>query len=415
VEVSSNASMALVAFTKKLGKPLSDRIIPTIVQIWKAQQGKNDTICVVRCASAIIDLSCLGDAMMECAISSGAMDMLQNILIHDLEKDPLMVMSLLDLIEKMSNTLPMHAKRSKWLCSGPILKVLLNMAGGGIENDGEEMNGEITTNPDPILGGPALRLLSCLCRLAQRDESLFSSQEEGGSAHSRHLLVGFHRALHSFIYCNPRNSELERLALVDAISSFASSSPDAMTIVLDDPVLREGWLSLSVAQSKLKAVVLQSVANAIDPPKEVDANGDCVLPWSVPSNQIAMKLFNALSVVNESGGFGDDATKLVLTNAISPFVEIRLSSYALLKAIAKRGEGAQILLSHAGFFEFLTQRETSAETTKEGREAKHDIVIAILNSDARGLLADDTVKKLEDIVRQGPHYVKAVPWELATE
>eukprot|EP00957_Ditylum_brightwellii_P198462 15125395-Ditylum_brightwellii.AAC.1 len=109
-----------------------------------------------------------------------------------------------------------------------------------------------------------------------------------------------------------------------------------MTIVLDDPVLREGWLSLSVAQSKLKAVVLQSVANAIDPPKEVDANGDCVLPWSVPSNQIAMKLFNALSVVNESGGFGDDATKLVLTNAISPFVEIRLSSYALLKAIAKR-------------------------------------------------------------------------------
>jgi len=357
--------------------------------------------------------------MMECAVQNNAMSMMVYILEKEVESDPLMVMSILDLLEKMANTLPMHGKRSKWLCSDSVLDVLLSMAGGG--GNGYESAAAGGTH-DPILGGPALRLLSCLCRLAQRDESLFfggNHREEElktETIHQQHrqLLVGFHRALHSFD--SNLSGELERLAFIDAVSSFAASSPDAMAIVLDDPTLCEGWLSLSVAQPKLKSVILHSVANAIDPPKEMDANGDTVLPWNVPSNQIAMRLFDALGRVNDTGGdIHDDATKLVLANATSPMVETRLGSYALLKAIAKRGVGAQVLLSHAGFFEFLTHREISLETTKEGKEAKHDIVVAILESDAKGLLADDIVKKLEHIERQGPHYVKAVPWELATE
>jgi Proteasome non-ATPase 26S subunit len=108
-----------------------------------------------------------------------------------------------------------------------------------------------------------------------------------------------------------------------------------------------------------------------------------------------------------------DATQLVLSLAKSPFVETRLGTYALLEAVAKQGTGAQVLLSHDGFYDFLVSRES--ERIKEGKEAKFAIVQAIMDSPARGLLADSIVNTLDKILKQGPHYVKAVQEELMTE
>jgi len=385
VEVSVNATAAIIACCRKLGSPLADRAIRAIADSWRQTWGRTDarqeatTICV-RCASAVVDMACLGNAEMQSAIDSGCMELLVHMMTDS--SDPLLQMSTMDLIEKLATTLPMSGTRAKWLFSQSVLHPLLQMAGA-------------TEDADPILGGPALRVLSSLCQLAHRDATLFGL---GGNE----LLTGFHHALRNF----NGSGELERLALVDAVSSFASASPDALEVVLDDIEIRESWLSLNVAQPKLKSAILMSVSLVIDPVPQKDSNGDSVAAV-VPSSALAMRLYSTLGLVN-----GRDATEIVLSLAKSPLVEERLGAYALLEAVAKQGTGAQVLLTHEGFFDFLVNREI--ESTKEGKESKFAVVQAIMNSSARGLLADDIVETLDKILKQGPYYVKTVPWEVMT-
>jgi hypothetical protein len=322
----------------------------------------------------------LGDAEMQAAIDSGCMDLLINMM--DDTSDPLLQMSTMDLVEKLARTLPMNITRAKWLFSESVLHPLLQMAGA-------------QGDADPMLGGPALRLLSSFCQLAHRDASLFGL---GGNE----LLTGFHHALRNF----NASGELDRLAIVDAISSFASASPDALEVVLDDSTIRESWLSLNVAQPKLKSAILVSVALVINPVPEKDANGDSVAAVH-PSSALSMRLYSTLGLVN-----GRDATQRVLSLAKSPLVEERLGAYTLLTAVAKTGTGAQVLLSSDGFFDFLITREN--ESTKEGKEAKFEVIQAIANSSARGLLADNIVETLDKIIKQGPYYVKCEQWDVMT-
>jgi len=402
VEVSENAEATLTALSRLVGPPLQDRAVRAVAVVWKdiataAERGGPDekrraSTVTVRCASAIVSMALLGDAAMESATSNGADQLLMG-MVSD-PSDPLLQVSAIDLLERMATTLPMYSNRARWLFSHSVLHELLVLAGGG--GHGEE---KVAAQPDPILGGPALHALSSLCRLGQRDPALFAM---GGSE----LLTGFHRSLHGFE--EHLNGELDKLAFVDAVSSFAAASPDAAACVLDDPVVRDGWMTMTVAQPKLKSVVIHSVAMTIDPPVEKDSSGDTIMDAYTPSNALAMRLFNTLGNVN-----GHDPTELVLSSAKSPLVEIRLGAYELLRAIAKRGTGAQILLSHEDFYDFLLEREK--ETTKEGKEAKFEIVRAVLQSDARALLADSIVDALEKHIDQGAHYIKTQPWELATE
>merc|ERR1719223_702130 len=106
--------------------------------------------------------------------------------------DPLMQMSALDMLEKLASTantttikqqrMPMHPSRTKWLLSKRMLMFLLHLSGGGSDRDDDL--------PDPILGAPALRLLSSLCRVVQADSSA-SLADFGGDE----LLEGFRNAL----------------------------------------------------------------------------------------------------------------------------------------------------------------------------------------------------------------------------
>lgn len=392
VEVASNATAALVACGRCMGPPLSERAMAALVRTWKFAWDQVDTdrnaattICV-RCGSAVIDLVNLSDSAMEAAITSGAMDLLL-IMLSD-ESDPLLQLSILDLVEKLATSIPMHGPRARWLFSANVLQPLLQMAGGN----------ESMEYPDPILGGPALRLLATFCRLSQRDASLFVI---GGTG----LLNGFKKALRNF---EGGSGELDRLALVDAISSFASASPEALEGVIDDPMTRDAWLSLAVAQPKLKSVILYSVAMVMDPPLEKTISGDSVMNVNVPSNALSLRLFSTIGHTN-----GGDATNIVLTIGKSPFIEARLGAYALLAAFSKRGTGAQVLLSHGGFYDFLVSRE--GEPTKEGKEAKYAIVQAVMESDARGLLADKIVNALDKILQEGPHFVNSQRFEVFTE
>lgn len=392
VEVSSNATEALVDCCQKLGSPLAEQALDLLTNSWKEawENMVNDkisasTICD-RCATAVVELAVINDSIMDLAKSSGALSILLELVNYD--RDPLLQMVVMELVEKLANQQPMHPQRAQWLGSDAVLQPLLQMTGA--TEGGNEA--------DPINGGAALRVLAAICRLGQRDASLFAQ-------HQNNSLMGFHKAIHNFHLHGSGGGELDRLTLIDAISSFASASPEALELVLQDPESRENWLSLSVAQPKLKGAILNSIAMVIDPEPEQDSNGD-TLANNKPSNELALRLFSHV-------GAPKDSTELVLGLAKSPLPETRLGAYNLLRAVAQTDTGSQVLLAHPDFFGWLISRE--GEPTMEGREGKYDVVQAVLNSPVKGLLAEDIVKKLEKIVLQGAHYVEPLKPDLMTQ
>ena len=386
VQAAANATDAMVACCRKCGMAVAEPALMALAHHW--QQALSDdnksrgSIIAIRCASAVIDLVALDEQMMKLAVERGVLQLLLDMLMDD--QDPLLQMSVLDLMEtKMAHTRPMHHALAMWLFSSDVCTPLLMLAGGSTDE-----------GPDPILGGPALRVVAALCKVSQVDDRVFVEAEST-------LLTGFHRALHNF----QGSGELDRLAMMDAISSFAGSSADALTLVLNDPVTREGWLALNnVSQPKLKSAILVSVAHVMDPPPEQLHDG-------TPSRHSSADLLKLYSFVGRANN--QESTSMLLKFASSPIPEIRLGAYTLLKAVAKLPSGGQLLFSTANFIDFLLSRE--GENTKEGRERRFAIVQAINQSPVKGLLADEIARKIEKHVAEGPHFVKAISWELATE
>jgi Proteasome non-ATPase 26S subunit len=413
VSVSSNAATTIRTCCQKLGGSLRLDAISAIVGAWELQQlamqsdprNRNQASTIaVRCASTLVDVLCLEEGAnpksLDLAASASSKVLLP--MLND-ATDPLVQMSTLDLLERMAKARPMHHWRAHWLFSEPVRGPILALCGG---SDLEP------ASPDPLLGGPALRVAAALCRIAHDRVSSELLGVSGGP-----ILDGFYVALKNS-YASA-SGETDRLALIDAISSFASASSEALTVVLNDPEIRRAWLSLSVAQPKLKAAVLYSVAMVLDPSRSNesttsdDVHGAAVPPpppSDVPfsDNALGMRLFSQLGQTNN-----DEGTGMVLSLAKSALPEVRLASYALLGSVAKLQTGGQLLFTHGDFLEFLLDRRN--EATVEGREAKWELVRTVLASPVTGLLAQEIVRKLESYVKEGPHYRKVQRWELATE
>jgi hypothetical protein len=408
VEVSTNATEAVVACCRRLPH-LADRALVALEDAWttiwerKGLDKQNATTVCVRCANAIVELWCLPGNHNRTSSSSSLNPLL--VMMTD-TSDPLLQMSTLDLMEKLATSKPIHTARAQWLYSPSVIQPLLSMAGA-------------SGTPDPFMSGPALRLLSSLAKLCHyfRDVNHVDSGADsgadaalsalGGGDGPDLLLTSFHQILQSF---DLSGGELDRLAFVDAVSSLASASSKALESVLGDAILLERWLSLAVAQPKLKAVVLLSLARVIYPPTEQQQqeSGDASIPY-VPNSKLAIQLYLALGRINGNR----NATDMLLHLARSPVIESRLGAYAVFEAVAKHGAvGSQVLLSHADFYNMMISREQ--ETIPEGREAKYAIVVAVLNRDVRGLLADNIVKALETYIAQGPHHVPTQRWDVMT-
>jgi hypothetical protein len=307
--------------------------------------------------------------------------------------DPLVQISALDLLEVLAQKTQVSSvsiETCKWLQSPPVVKPILLLSGVSLIDDNDTMS-DNDNEIDPLLGGSALRLLSALCSQCQSDESLT-------------LLPAFSKALHNF--ASQSRSEVDRLHLVHAISSFAGSSLDALKAVLDDPTTREAWLSLQhVAQPKLKAATMLSIAMVIDP--SLDSHRPP--PHSPLESSLAMTLYSQLGQVN---GANYNTTDWVLKLCASPIPELRLASYTLLSAMAQVGVGgAQVLLSSVAFLDFLFERN---ESTQDGRVAKFQVVRAVLTQ-VQGLLSEVMVRKFEKHLQQGPHYVQTMQWDVVAE
>ena len=409
VSVSENATMALVACAQKLGPSLVDPAIQGLVAIWRSQypvtsssNGSNKqqaSTVAVRCASAMIDLlQKLHDLAFNSMNQHDALSLFLQMMTDD--SDPLLQLSILDLLEQLTTNLQVSSNTVKirsWLSSKPVLGPLLGFS--GVSTTASADSHEDASEIDPLLGGSALRLLSAIC-----SQSGLESVE---------LLEPFHKALFNFSV-QAGSGEVDRLHLVHAVSNFCTSNQDALLVILDDPTIRQSWLSLEqISQPKLKAAILLSVAMVIDPSLETVAVGDDVTmsdatTRSKPEPQMCMKLYALLGQENNAVS----TTEWMLQLCSSPMVELRLASYTLLAAVAESSlSGAQVLLGHAPFLPFLLER---SESSQDAQVAKFQIVKGIYES-TKGLLSDEISRKLEEHVKQGPYFVKARKLDVAVE
>lgn len=402
VELSDNLAESVVAFCDK-ERDTSSRL-PTLLtrsltaisqafqKAWDEKlQHKNpqqsSTSCV-RCCAAIVMLCGLMTRREDDLLSKKRAldDCLLVILLDD--NDPLLQMSALDLIDQLTVA---RVTQREWLLSKKTLEPLFRMAGS--EED----------EPHPILGGPTIRILSSICKVVAKhsDDTNFDQNDS-----SSLLLTRFHHVLRNF---TSGKTELDRLAQLDAISSFGVVSPKALEVILDDELIVSCWLSLSVAQPKLISAILYSVAMVLN----YHYSNSSDAPVGVKSD-LCMRLFVMLGQINNKGDNG--SMPLVLSHAKSPVTEIRLGAYELLESVCRKSIFARaIFLNGSDLFEFLLNRE-GVETTVEGKEAKFKIVEAIFAQQKLTSVMDSKlVKALETHIKQGPHYRHTQSWDVATE
>ncbi|KAL7568412.1 hypothetical protein ACA910_012130 [Epithemia clementina (nom. ined.)] len=498
-QVSMNASATLVTCSQIMGLSFVQSTLQAIVEYWKSSMtinNKTNSIARVRCASAVVDLivglsgapqtqrqqpeeegGTGGATVLTMARESGALSLFVQML-QD-ESDPLIQMSMLDLLERLASTtgksetsllstpspsvdpptaFMMH-QRLEWLLSPSVVNPLLYMAGSSASPDsdaimtndgGDEKEEEESLEPDSLLGGPALRVLAALCQLVatvgaeQRTNDRHHHHEAAISTFAarqdaQRLWTGFYRALHKF----DGSLELDRLVLVDAVSSLAMASTDALAMVLSDTNLLQPWLTVTnTTNPKLKAAILHSIAMVLqhsyhssrfsDQSSVDNSNNSSMVTENdennnnpAASSELKKQVYGFVGGMNNQGGGGTSvnvhaATSFLVSLVHAPFPEVRLGAYAVLTAFAGHTlTGAQILLQSVDFVTLLFRPagEQQEERTKEGREAKYALVQAVYNSPAKGLLAESIVQQLDSMLQRGPHYVRAVPqpWQLATE
>jgi hypothetical protein len=300
--------------------------------------------------------------------------------------------SVLELLESAATKLTRNVERSQWLFSRNLLDTLLAMAGG------------TEAKVDGLLGGPALRAVAALCKVAYAPDNMVL-------IHDIQLLEAFHHALHNFEI----TGETDRLVLIDAISSLASISDEALTMILNDSFTRTTWLNLYTAQPKLKAAIVTSIAMVLQPSAfHTTSLSSPPSSLSTATTTVQPPLTNAWQLYAAVGATNNDTdtTQLLMTLSHSPLPETRLAVYSLFRAAALLPTGGQVLMTHSGFLDFMLER---SETIKECKDAKFALVQAIYNSPVALLLADNIVQKIKKHIQQGPYYVQTIPWELATE
>ncbi|KAL7543010.1 hypothetical protein ACHAXR_012309 [Thalassiosira sp. AJA248-18] len=448
VGIATDASASLLTLCRWDGgqnhcNSIAKRVLSIIDTLWYhlqtqgKQQQRESSTSQMRIAALMIDVSLLGGEEMSLALVHGndnnsnnnstqcIMDKLLHIALDFPNDDPLLQMSALDQLERLTvqddAQHPVSMPRADFLLANDILRRgLLCLVGspGDLSKDANENDewGEV----DPINGGAALRLLTEICRVGV---SSYVSISEATRNKFQMLLSSFQKALHNF---HPQG-ELERLSYVYAVSSLVgscamvasstTSAADVANTVLSDNTLLSEWLSLHsrVSQPKLKSTVLCSLSQVMEPTiwKDDRFGSDTTRP----NDSIVLQLYQAFSHANNDR----DSTELILASAKSPFEEERLGAYNMLRALVMRGVGVRLLLlyddgSGSGFLDWLLNQEL--ESAIEGKKAKYQIVDSMLSANSNllgGLLPARALRQLEEWRRSGPNFMTTVSWELATE
>ena len=428
---------------------ISKRLLRTLNMLWEHLQQQDDrqqqrhySTSQIRMAALMIEICLLGGDEMSIALSTSSsdniegsdyiMDKLLYMALNHPNDDPLLQVSALDQLERLTTQENITTARAEFLLGHAILRRgLLCLVGSPGNLSKDASYDEEWDDADPINGGAAFRLLTEICRVGILSSSSIISERT--RTEFQLLLSNFQRALHNF---HPQG-ELERLSYIHAVSSLvgscamvasATSSSSAgvnsvTSAILNDTTLLHDWLSLHsrVSQPKQKSTVLCSLSQVMEP--SIWQGNTQSNNATRPSDNIVLQLYQAFSHANHER----DATELLLASAKSPFVEERLGAYDMIRALVMRGVGVRLLLLYddgtgnngsggGSFLEWLLNQDL--ECTIEGKKAKYEIVHSMLTCNVEiisGLLPPTALRQLETWNRSGPSFMTTVPWDMATE
>ena len=96
---------------------------------------------------------------------------------------------------------------------------------------------------------------------------------------------------------------------------------------------------------------------------------------------------------------------MILSHANQPFTDVRVSAILIFNAIASQKWGQHMINNHPGFVEYLLNRDT--ESTKEGKEAKFEVVRTLVKSETAPEVFDAPVFiRFRHYLKEGPFYQK---------
>jgi hypothetical protein len=417
---------------------IAKRVLAALDSQWNRLRGMDmadrraSSTSQIRIAALVINICLLGGEEMSWSLSCGIIDGLLRIALDVPNDDPLLQLSALDQLERLTVQGDVNASRADFLLGNDVLRRgLLCLVGSRGDLTRDANDDDAWDDMDPINGGAALRLLSEICRVGITTSSCVRS--EGIWDKFNLLLANFHRALQNV---HPR-SELERLSYIHAVSSLVGScasvassrslASDVACAILDDRTLLHEWLSLHgrASQPKLKSAVLCSLSQVIEPSMWQDSGSEQSHSGSTvrPADGIAIRLYRAFGDANNDR----DPTEVILASAKSPFIEERLGAYDILRALVMRSACLRLLLlfddgtgkssgGSGSFLEWLLNQDM--EYTVEGKRAKYHIAESMLSCNASiigGLLPPRGLSQVEEWIRKGPNFVTAESWEMATE
>ena len=231
---------------------------------------------------------------MTVARQTHALQCLQDMVSLYFQDDPLVQLSVLDLLEQLAastTTTRDQPERLTWLTSPAILQPLLRWAGAGdvvlvdtrnspLPHMQEEEKDAQDQEPDAFLGGPAIRVLGAMCQLAAVTTTPFHNHNDHHQQQTWTVLCrGLYQALSHLQHAGSNSTlELDRLVTVTVVSSLARASPHALEWILEQEPATSGlgtnsstsladwWVSIphQAAQSKLQAASLNSVAMVLE-------------------------------------------------------------------------------------------------------------------------------------------------------
>mmetsp|Transcript_35160 Transcript_35160/g.83985 ORF Transcript_35160/g.83985 Transcript_35160/m.83985 type:complete len:525 (-) Transcript_35160:151-1725(-) len=353
---------------------------------------------VIRIASFMVDLCMLGGDVFALADEGGEASVMGKLItLVSSKEDPLMQASALDQLGRLA-AFPMTNERASFLLGN---KSLHNCLFALIEAD---LNGEA-----------ALRVITDICGVGiNAPVSL--------DADTRKQFTDLLRKLHLRLQNTHPYGELEQLSYINAVSSLVTasltpgSSSDSETI-MNDSRLISGWLSLqSLTRPRLKGVTLSSLAQAIEPSMRLSNPGDD--PSARPSDRMVIKLLQTFGEANDHR----DPTELLIASAKAPFIEERLGSVDVIRALSMRGASLRMMLLYNGgtegctFVDWLMDEEN--DPTREGKKAKYELISSMLECNStiiEGVLPSAVVRELLEWKKGGPSHRRRISWEMATQ
>jgi hypothetical protein len=127
-------------------------------------------------------------------------------------------------------------------------------------------------------------------------------------------------------------------------------------------------------------------------------------------SELCRQLWDELGNVNNKRSTMD----LLMGLLGPPVPEIRHGVYDVLRCTAhqKSGWGLRRMLVNSKLVDYL--EDTGTETSKEGMELKFCVVQALMDCDQRAVMGQETLARLEDMLKKGPFPPKAAAREVRT-